>query len=97
MELNPKYKDKIIKLVSALMPDVKIYLFGSRARQIHHERSDIDIALDGETRLDVADVGEIREILNALHIPYKVDVVDFHHVSNDMREMILKEGVLWKS
>lgn len=95
--LQEEYKIKIINLITALMPDVSIYLFGSRARAEHHPTADIDIALKGKEKLEIVDVGEVREVLNAIYIPYPVDVVDFNRVSADMREMIEKEGILWKS
>jgi uncharacterized protein len=97
MKLEEHYKKKIIDLISVLLPHVKIYLFGSRAREKHHETSDIDIALDGNQKLSIVDVGEVREVLNAINIPYKIDVVDFYRVYPAMQEMILKEGILWKS
>lgn len=45
--IDEKTKHKIIAVISALMPDVKIYLFGSRARGTNSRTADIDIALDG--------------------------------------------------
>jgi len=97
MMLDEQYQKKIVGLIAALLPDVKIYLFGSRAREKNHERSDIDIALVADQKLDIAVIGEVREVVNATNIPYKIDVVDFHRVYPAMQEMILKEGVLWKS
>ena len=90
-------KQKIISLVSALVPNAKIYLFGSRARKTHGPRSDIDIALDAGHELERVMVGEVRDILNASNIPYKIDVVDFYGVSDDMRQFIDKEKIVWKS
>lgn len=97
MELDPKYKAKIIAVLSALFPDAKIYLYGSRARGTHRERSDIDIALDAGEKLDFLDVGEARDMLAESNIPYTVEVVDLHAVSPKMRESIIDEKVIWKS
>jgi predicted nucleotidyltransferase len=96
MSVEEKYKQKIIALISALIPQAKIYLFGSRARKTHGSRSDIDIALDAGSPLNRVDVGEVREVLNATNIPYKIDVVDLYFVSKDMQEMIESEKVIWK-
>lgn len=97
MSVDQEYKDKIVAVVSALFPNAKIYLFGSRARGTHGEWSDIDIAIDAEKKLPRVDVGEVRDMLRESNIPYKIDVVDLHGVSEEMRKMILQEGVLWKS
>jgi predicted nucleotidyltransferase len=89
-------KQKIIGIVKVLVPKVKIYLYGSRARGTHNERSDIDIALDRGEKIPRIDVGEVRDMLNASNIIYKIDVVDLNSISPEMREVILKEGLLWK-
>lgn len=96
MSIREEYKHKVINLITALQPQVKIYLFGSQATGKNTHGSDIDIALDKTTRMTSAEVGEVRDVLNATNIPHKFDVVDFHGVSNDMKEMILQEGILWK-
>lgn len=97
MGVKIEYKTKIINLISAMNPNLKIYLFGSRAVDQESGGSDIDIALDAGHRMEIVDVGEIRDILNATHIPHKIDVVDLNFVPEKMRAIILKEGILWKS
>ena len=97
MNLKPEYQKKIIAILSALFPNTKIYLFGSRARGTNQEFSDIDIALDAGTKLRRADVGEARDMLSESNIPYKIDIVDFQDISEEMRKFILQEGILWKS
>jgi predicted nucleotidyltransferase len=89
-------KHKIIALISALIPEAKIYLFGSRARNTNSEWSDIDIALDAGTRLPKLTVSEIRDIMEATNLPYKVDIVDFHAVYEALQQAILKDRILWK-
>ena len=95
-ELDEKTKQKIIAVISALMPDVKIYLFGSRARGTNTLMADIDIALDGEKELSRADVDEVKSMFKESNIMYMIDVVDFHSVSKIMQEQILKDRVIWK-
>ena len=95
MSIDERYKQKIINLIVALYPKIKIYLFGSQATGTQIHGSDIDIALDAGAPMKRSVVGEIREILNATDIPYKIDVVDFHLVPEKMQQMILKEGILW--
>ena len=95
-QLDEKIKQKIIAVISALMPDVKIYLFGSRARGTNGPRADIDIALDAGKRLLIEDVDEIKSMFKESNIMYQIDVVDFHQVSELMRSEISKEKVIWK-
>lgn len=95
--IDEKSKKKIISLISALLPDAKIYLFGSRARNTNSQWSDVDIALDAGEVLPQLSVGELNDIMVASNLPYKVDIIDLNAVSDIMREIINKEKVLWKA
>ncbi len=90
-------KRKIIGLITALQPNVKIYLFGSRARGTQDKGSDIDIAIEADKKLELVDIGEIRDVINSTYIPHKVDIVDINRMSQDMRELVTKERISWKS
>jgi predicted nucleotidyltransferase len=62
-------KDIVIKLLSVLFPDAKIYLFGSRARGTHKVTSDVDLAIDIGTpipSLELARACNVIEDLNPL-------------------------------
>jgi predicted nucleotidyltransferase len=90
-------QEKIINLIVALIPDAKIYLFGSRARGTHRQWSDIDLALDAGVILPNVRIGEVSDVLAATNMPYKVDVLDFQNISPEMREIIKKDMQVWKS
>lgn len=90
-------KEKIIAIISALVPQAKIYLFGSRARNKHSRSSDIDIAIDAGTILPRATVDELNSIFSATNIMQFIDVVDMHQIPQEMRDSINEEGILWKS
>jgi len=93
--VKEEYKRKIIALIHALVPEVEIYLFGSRARGTEKPTSDIDLALKGEKQIDFYVLGEIKEVLLATDIPYKIDIVDVNNVSEELRAVIAREGILW--
>ncbi len=93
--LNKEIIRKIIAVAKACFPNSKVYLFGSRATGKFTDSSDIDIAIDANGEQRRADIGEVRDMLNASDIIHKVDVVDLHGVSQTMRDKILEEGILW--
>jgi len=89
-------KDLIVKLLIALFPNAKIYLFGSRARGTYTERSDIDIAIDLGRKMEFSELGVAKNVLEGLNIPQKIDVVDMQHsITDSMKEQIAKEGIVW--
>lgn len=89
-------KEKIIRIIDALFPGSKIFLYGSRARGTYHHASDIDIAIDAHHKLERVLIGEVKDMLNASNIVHKIDVVDFHNIPAEMRNDIIKEGTVWK-
>lgn len=95
--VSESLKDKVIAVISALIPEAKIYLFGSRARGTASERSDIDLALDAGEKLDYKDVGEINSVMEVLSTPYTIQVVDFNGISAEMREAIIRDKIIWKA
>lgn len=76
--------------------DVKIYLFGSWARGIQRNSSDIDIAIEYKSGEGYSRISELRESIEESSIPYRVDVVDIRRVSKDFAEKVRKDGVVWK-
>lgn len=96
MSIKKEYQEKMLRVLTALFPDAKIYLFGSRARGTHNEFSDVDLAIDAGHKMEFRATGEAKDVMEALYIPYKVDVVDFHRVSEELGKTILSEGIQWK-
>jgi predicted nucleotidyltransferase len=91
----PKH-DLIIKVLLVLFPDAKVYLFGSRARGTHTERSDIDIAVDIGRKLTIEEWAMADGVLEGLNILQKIDVVDMWRASESMKQQITQDGIEWK-
>lgn len=90
-------QEKITRLVKALLPNAKVYLYGSRARGDFSHGSDIDIALDTGVPMERITVGEVRDVLDATHIPHRFDVLDLNNIPQELRNNILKDAILWKN
>lgn len=94
--VEPEIKEKIIRMISAIEPNVKIILFGSRARGTASKFSDIDIAIDAGEQLPRSTLGEINSIFEASNIMYKIQVLDFNNIDDDIKGSIKREGIIWK-
>lgn len=90
-----KEKDCIIGLLKVLHPSIKIYLFGSYARGTQTRGSDIDLAVDTGSPLSIGELARMRNVIEALNIPQTVDVVDMQSIPQELKQVILTEGVLW--
>jgi len=77
---------------------VRVWLFGSRARGDPRPLSDWDLYLetpDGH-RVPPERMARLAEALEASRVPHSVDLVDGADASEELREKVREEGVLWK-
>ena len=87
-------KEKV--LAGMIGEKVRIFVFGSRARNNYHRTSDIDIGLIPAGKLDRKKAAFLKEEIENLNIPYKVDIVDFSDVSEHFKQEALKDIIVWK-
>jgi len=92
------YMTKVKRLVlSSLQGEkVKIIMFGSRARQDNHATSDVDIGIIPQGKMSSRKITLLRERIEQLNVPYKVEIVNFAEVSEDFKKEALKEVIVWK-
>jgi uncharacterized protein len=76
--------------------NVRVYLFGSWARQEEKQSSDIDIAIESQSPLSPFTWNKLIEHIEESAIPYKVDVVDMHNAEGTFIQKVKEEGILWK-
>lgn len=95
--INPDYKEAVLKAVAYHFPEAKVVLFGSRARGTNNPGADIDIAIDAGRSLKLREISRIRATLENLPIPLEVDIVDLTSISNELKDVISNEGVVWKA
>ena len=76
--------------------DVKIVLFGSRARGDNHPAADVDIGIIPSGGLDNTRIALLHEKIEDLNIPYKVEIVNFAEVSESFKKEALRQAIVWK-
>jgi len=80
--------DIVRKIIEKYVPDCTVLAFGSRFKQTHNDASDLDLAIVCEERLSIFTLAHIKEDFMESDIPYKVDVLDYHAVSDSFRKII---------
>lgn len=76
--------------------DCDLFCFGSQATQKQTKKSDYDIGYFTDEHLSPTQRENLREDLENLDIPVKVDLINFKEVSEDFKAMALKKVILWK-
>ena len=94
-KLTPKYKELLIQIIKKHLPNTKIYLFGSRARGTNTPGADIDISVDAGEKINIRTISKIKYNIEETSIPFFVDVIDLNNIEKEIKEEILKDGILW--
>lgn len=74
--------DKLCQVFSTEPAVKKVYLYGSRAKGNYHTGSDIDLSIVAEA-LSFADLLQLQTKVEALLLPYQVDMNLYHEIHND--------------
>lgn len=95
--VNSSYLDEVRRIVLDGLRNhqVRVYLFGSRARGQSGRSSDIDVAVLSAEPLPPGVLSTIRENLEESNVPYTVDLVDLTRADPAFRDRVIREGTLW--
>ena len=95
--MDNTYK-KINAIFRTVLKDkqIKVVIFGSRARNDVTDASDFDFALDSNSKIEKSIMISLNEMFEESTIPYNVDIIDYNNVSKAMQDQINKYGKEWK-
>lgn len=93
IDLNPKHHKIVSDILYEIVPRAKVLVFGSRAKWSAKDSSDLDLAIDAGRPLTRKEESTLAEAFDESDLPYKVDVVDLHNVSESFKHIILRDGV----
>lgn len=94
--VKPEYKQAVLKAIHYHFPAARVILFGSRARGTNQPGADIDIAIDVGEPIKLGEMARVRVTLDNLPIALEVDIVDMNNIPEELKNMILREGIVWK-
>jgi type I restriction enzyme, S subunit len=84
---------KIVQTIlrDTLPRDVRVWVFGSRAKWTTKDSSDLDIAIDAGRALTRNEQVSLADSFEESDLPYKVDFVDLNTVSESFKEIIERD------
>lgn len=91
MNLKPEHINTIKETLSRFLPNVRVYLFGSRLNGSPRSDSDCDIALDAGRPLSLNEINEIRDALERSNLPYLFDLTDVQKAAPEFIHRISSE------
>ncbi len=73
-----------------LKTNYQLFLFGSRAKGLHDDKSDIDIGIISDRKITAKQILMIQEKIEKIPTLLKIDFVDFDSVDNEFKKIALK-------
>ena len=93
IKLKDEYIEFIKKTINDLLPDVEIFIFGSRVQGVAKEYSDVDIALRSDLEIPFENILKLKALFEESTFPYKVDIVDLNAIKQEFLNLIQNDLV----
>ena len=89
VDIRPDHLEIVQDILREHLPmDVKVWVFGSRARWTTKDSSDLDLAVEGTARLDHKAMSALEMAFEESDLPYIVDVVDLNAVGHPFKQIV---------
>ncbi len=73
----------------------KVWVFGSRAKSTSLFNSDLDLALECQSKINLKTMTQIKISFEDSRLPYSVDIVDINAIKPYFKEIITKDMILF--
>ena|SRR3989338_10073113 len=94
IQQQTKYFDRLknhLLEIFAKNDDIKIFIFGSSAKEKHF--GDIDVGIMGSVTDN--DIRNLKEYFKESNFPFFVDIINFNKVEEPFRKNVLTNQILW--
>lgn len=91
IDLKPKYVVLVKTILNKYIPQAEVWVFGSRTTTQHHPYSDLDLLIRGSNPIPLSTLGLLMEEFADSDLPYKVDLVDWHRISQEFKDSIAEQ------
>ena len=94
IDLSPRHLATVKSILAEHVPECEVRAYGSRATWTARDYSDVDLAVVGKGPLDREVIADLKEAFQDSDLPMRVDVLDWHGVSEEFRDAIKAEMVV---
>lgn len=91
IDLSPNHLKTVRQILAEHVPACEVRAFGSRVTSSAKKYSDLDLAIVGDTALDLHTLARLKEAFEDSDLPIQVDVLDWREISESIQEVIAKD------
>jgi predicted nucleotidyltransferase len=93
-DLSPDHLELVNSILVKYVPNVEVRAFGSRVEGTARDYSDLDLVIVGQTKIDRQTLYRLEEAFAESDLPFRVDVLDRHRISDSFRQVIEEKYVV---
>lgn len=97
LNLEQRYQDIVMDVLNSHVPDMEVWVFGSRITSRYKPHSDLDLVLITRQPLDNRIMFALKDDLQESELPVRVDVLDWQQISESFRQLILQHYEIFRS
>lgn len=90
MDIQPQHEHIVKTILRQHVPGAVVYAFGSRVALTAKPHSDLDLVIVGEGEIPIQRIHLLEEAFADSDLPFRVDVLDWHVISDDFRKHIVE-------
>jgi predicted nucleotidyltransferase len=94
IDIQPKDFETVKIILKQYVPEYKVVVFGSRAKNTARPRSDLDLCLIGDNPLPINHIAVLEEAFSSSDLAIRVDVVDWARIQPSFRNIIEKDSLV---
>lgn len=92
IDVSDTQRQTVLDILSRFIPSCEVRAFGSRCTRKAKPYSDLDLVIVGKEKVPSALMYDIVEALQESDLPWRVDVLDWHGISQEFRTVIEQSG-----
>ena len=94
IDIEAKDLETITMILKQYVPQYKVVVFGSRAKNTAKRSSDIDLCLIGKIPLSINQLATLENAFSSSDLNIKVDLVDWRRTQTNFRNIIEKDSLI---
>ncbi|HEV7671373.1 MAG TPA: restriction endonuclease subunit S [Thermoanaerobaculia bacterium] len=94
VDLRPDHLATVQAILRAEVPSIDVWAFGSRAKWMAQDASDLDLVLVSDQPVPFTTLSRLHRAFEESYLPFGVDLVDWNRIEADFRAEIEAEKVV---
>jgi len=93
LNIQQKHLEIVLEILQKFIPNVEVWAFGSRVKFTNTEYADLDLVIVSDKKQSFLTMGMIEEAFKESDLPFEIDILDYHSISEHIKQEIKKKYV----